>query len=276
MLDLGLVDPRWGLSAADERSNDSYANLGEHATEAMAVYAAMVDRLDQSIGRVLDKVRGLGKEENTLVIFLTDNGGCAEEIHNTPQLAPGPLETYQTIGAAWANASNTPFRLFKDFDHEGGIATPFIASWPAAIKRGGRIVDDVVGHMIDFMPTFVELAGADYPTSYDDHDVLPAEGRSLASAFRDEDAPSTERELYWLNGGGRAMRQGKWKIVTEGPQRVQSGIPIQGGRDAWELYDMEADRCELYNLAGRYPDRVKAMSEMWDVWRERCLADTEA
>jgi arylsulfatase len=275
LLELGLIDTRWGLSAADERSNDSYANLGEHATEAMAVYAAMVDRLDQSIGRVLDKVRDLGKEENTLVLFLSDNGGCAEEIHNTPHLPPGAVDSYQTVGSAWANASNTPFRLFKDFDHEGGIATPFIVSWPAAIQNGGRIVNDV-GHLIDFMPTFAELAGVDVPSTFADRSILPPEGRSLATVFRNEAAPEVERELYWIIGGARAMRQGKWKIVTEGPERVQAGIPIPPGHEAWELYDVEADRCELYNLAGRYPDRVKTMSEMWDAWRERCFAETKS
>ena len=273
LLELGLIDPRWGLSPADHRSNDSYANLGEHGTEAMAVYAAMVDRLDQNIGRVLDKLRDLGKEENTLVIFLTDNGGCAEEIHNTPHLPPGGLDSYQTVGAAWANASNTPFRLFKDFDHEGGIATPFIVSWPAGIERPGRILHDEVGHLIDFMPTFVDLANATYPTTYQDREVLPMEGRSFGHLLRGETSIDQERELYWIIGGARAVRKGKWKLVTEGPERVQAGIPIPPGKDTWELYDMEADRCELYDLAGRYPERVRDMSAMWEAWRKRCLAD---
>ena len=115
LLDLGLIDSRWGISGADARSEGSYMDLGPFADEAMAVYAAMVDRMDQGIGRVLDKIRELGEEENTLVLFLSDNGGCAEEIHHTPGVAPGPVDSYHTVGAAWANASNTPFRLFKIF-----------------------------------------------------------------------------------------------------------------------------------------------------------------
>ena len=272
LLELGLIDSRWGLPAADERAELSYANLGEHAVEAMAVYAAMVDRLDQSIGRVLDKIRDLGKEENTLVLFLSDNGGCAEEIHNTPHLPPGAVDSYQTVGAAWANASNTPFRLFKDFDHEGGVATPLIASWPEKMK-GGQIIKDI-GHVIDLLPTCADLAGIEVPSSYGNREVLPPEGQSLAAIFREENFTAEDREIYWKIGGARAMREGKWKIVTEGPKRNQAGIPIQAGKEAWELYDMEADRCELYDLAGRYPDRVESMSRKWDTWYARCLADT--
>ncbi len=274
LLDLGLIDPRWGLPAADERSDASYANLGEHAVEAMAVYAAMVDRLDQSIGRVLDKIRDMGKEENTLVLFLSDNGGCAEEIHNTPHLPPGTVDSYQTIGAAWANASNTPFRLFKDFDHEGGIATPLIASWPARMK-GSRIIHDI-GHLIDFLPTFAELAGIEIPSRHEGRNLLPPEGRSLVPLLKDETTAAEDRELYWIIGGARAMRKGKWKIVTEGPERVQAGIPVPGGHESWELYDMESDRCELYDLANRHPEQVESMSKSWDAWHARCLADTGA
>ncbi|MDA0790579.1 MAG: arylsulfatase [Proteobacteria bacterium] len=272
LLELGLIDSRWGLPAADERSESSYANLGEHAVETMAVYAAMVDRLDQSIGRVLGKIRDLGQEDNTLVLFLSDNGGCAEEIHNTPHLPPGTIDSYQTVGAAWANASNTPFRLFKDFDHEGGIATPLIASWPAVIKGGGLVHD--VGHILDFLPTFAELAGVEVPSEYEGRGVLAPEGRSLAPVLRQKGSVGGDRELYWMIGGARAMRQGKWKIVTQGPERIQAGIPIQAGHEAWELYDMEADRCELYNLAHRHPERVESMSASWDAWYTRCLADT--
>lgn len=235
----------------------------------------MVDRMDRGIGQVLDKIRALGKEDNTLVLFLSDNGGCAEEIHNTPDVPPGSVNSYQTVGAAWANASNTPFRLFKDFDHEGGISTPLIASWPAVMHNGGGIVHDV-GHAMDFMPTFSELAGVDYPTTYEGRDVLPFEGCSFAKILRGEKNESEDRTLFWRIGGARAVRQGKWKLATQGPERVQAGIPIPAGHAAWELYDMEADRCELYNLAGRYPNRVETMSRLWDEWEARCLAQTKA
>ncbi|MEL7187731.1 MAG: sulfatase-like hydrolase/transferase, partial [Pseudomonadota bacterium] len=274
LLELGLVDPEWGLPPPDERSAASYDNLGEHATEAMAVYAAMVDRMDQSIGRVLDKIRELGKEDNTLVLFFSDNGGCAEEIHNTPHLPPGGIDSYQTVGAAWANASNTPFRLFKDFDHEGGIATPLIASWPA-VMQGGQVVHSV-GHVMDLLPTFAELAGIELPAKFGDRDLLPLEGQSLAPVFREEEVAADERKLYWMIGGAKAMRKGKWKIVTQGPERTQAGIAIPAGHDAWELYDMQADRCELHDLADQYPQRVVSMAESWNAWYARCLADTGA
>ena len=273
LLDLGLIDPRWGLSAVDERSDASYKNLGKYANEAMAVYAAMVDRVDQSVGRVMDKIHELGKENNTLVLFLSDNGGCTEEIHNTPHVPPGPVNSYQTVGAAWANASNTPFRLFKDFDHEGGISTPLIAHWPAAIQNGGCIVHDV-GHIIDFMPTFAELAGIDYPTIYQERNVLPPEGQSLAPILRSQTPQTEERTLFWQIGGCRAVRQGKWKLVTQGPERIQAGIPVPSGHEAWELYHIGIDRCELYNLAGRHPDRVNTMAEMWNNWQVRCTTQT--
>ena len=131
-----------------------------------------------------------------------------------------------------------------------------------------------VGHLVDFMPTFAELAGVDVPATFQGRDVLPAEGQSLAGLLGEEATTPVSRELYWIIGGARAMRQGKWKLVTEGPERVQAGIPVPAGHEAWGLYDMEADRCELYNLADRHPDRVRTMSSMWEAWRERTLADT--
>ena len=274
MLEQGLIDPRWGLSKSDERSDQSYADLAPHSNEAMAVYAAMVDRMDQGIGKVVDKIHELGKEDNTLILFLSDNGGCAEEIHRTPNKPPGTVDTYQTVGAAWANASNTPFRLFKDFDHEGGIATPMIASWPAQIAKKGSISNHL-GHIMDFMPTFAELAGIEYPTAYNEREVLPTEGQSFAHILKGELNQDKKRTLFWKIGGARAVRQDNWKLVTQGEQRVQAGIPIPAGHDAWELYDMETDRCELYNLAGRYPERVETMSKLWLEWDAQCLAQAK-
>ena len=272
LLELGLIDLRWGLPAADERANLSYENLGDHAVETMAVYAAMVDRLDQAIGRILDKLSELNKKENTLVLFLSDNGGCAEEIHCSPDIPPGTIDSYQTVGAAWANVSNTPFRLFKDFDHEGGISTPLIASWPARIKKAELVHN--VAHIIDFMPTFAELADIDVPTEYNDRPLLPLTGKSLVPLFDGQDLDVSDRELFWLIGGAKAMRKGSWKIVTQGPKRIQAGIPIEEGYKAWELYDMQNDRCELHNLASRYPEKVESMANSWEKWHKNCLRDT--
>ena len=269
MLELGVVEPHWGLSAADLRvpvwrdaEDQDYWDL------TMAVYAAMIDRMDQGIGRVLDKLREIGEEENTLVLFLSDNGGCAECIHNTPDVPPGPVDSYHTVDASWANVSNTPFRLFKRFDHEGGIATPLVARWPRVIREGGRLTP-AVGHIIDFMPTFVELAQATYPQRFNDHDVLPMEGRSLAPVLRGESA-GEPRTLFWSVVGAEAVRDGKWKLVRQGPESARVGMRTPPGHEAWELYDMEADRCELYNLAGEQPDRVEELERRFDEWAARC------
>ncbi len=272
LLELGIINPSWGLPPADERAKRSYANLGNHAVETMAVYAAMVDRLDQGIGRVLSKLSELGKKENTLVLFLSDNGGCAEEIHCTPETPPGTVDSYRTVGAAWANASNTPWRLFKDFDHEGGISTPLIASWPARIKKPELIHD--VAHIIDFMPTFAEIANIELPSHYKGQSLLPITGKSLVPFFDGEKDQASQRELFWLIGGAKAMRKGKWKIVTQGPKRVQAGIQIEAGHHSWELYDMENDRCELHNLANRHPEIVEWMANRWEEWHTKCLQDT--
>ena len=272
LIELGIIDPSWGLPPADERAKLSYENLGDHAVEAMAVYAAMVDRLDQAVGRVIDKLSELGKKENTLVLFLSDNGGCAEEIHCSPEIPPGTVDSYRTVGAAWANASNTPWRLFKDFDHEGGISTPLIASWPARIKKA-ELINEVT-HIIDFMPTFAELANIELPSHYGGQKLLPTTGRSLVPLFDGKKDQVLDRELFWLIGGAKAMRKGKWKIVTQGPKRVQAGLQIEAGHHSWELYDMEHDRCELHNLANRYPEKVEWMAKRWEEWHMNCLHDT--
>jgi len=270
LLELGLVAPRWGLSAADERA-PAWGDVEDPDwwDLTMSVYAAMIDRMDQGIGRVLDRIRALGKQENTLVLFLSDNGACAQSIHNTPDVPPGPVHSYHTCDPAWANVSNTPFRLFKTFDHEGGISTPMIASWPRVIRNRG-VVNRSVGHVIDFMPTFVELAGAEYPERCNNRDVLPAEGVSFAPALRDPSWQAGERSLFWELRGAWAARQGKWKIVKQGPERTHIGMQVPKGCDAWELYDVEADRCELRNLAAQHPDKVRELAREFGNWRQRC------
>jgi arylsulfatase len=196
-----------------------------------------------------------------LVIFLSDNGGCGEHIDNTPHLPPGTVDTYATVDAPWANASNTPFRRFKAFDHEGGISTPLVMRWPRMIRDGGMLCRQV-GHVIDFMPTFVELAGADYPSERNGHPVAPMEGISLLPTL-DGELP-TDRTLFWEFQGCRAARQGKWKIVCQGNARSHVNVNVASGHEHWELYDMDADRCELCDLGGKHPDIVKRLSSMWE------------
>lgn len=218
----------------------------------MALYAAQVDRVDQSVGRLLRAMERMGELENTLMLVFSDNGACAEG----GRLGGGPasqLDTREgywlTYGGSWANASNTPFRLYKHWVHEGGIASPTIVHWPAGIEANGAIVPQL-GHLIDLMPTFCELAGATYPGE------APAmEGVSLVPAIRSAEAFSRP-PVFWEHEGNRAMRDGDWKLVARHNQ-------------PWELYDLGRDRTETTNLAEKEPDRLARMIATYDQWAER-------
>jgi len=260
LIEKGLIDKRWAMSPRDEGVPKWNDVQDKDAWDLnMAVYAAMIDRMDQNIGRILAKIRERGEQDNTLVLFLSDNGGCAGKANYTPDIPPGPVESYRSVDPPWANASNTPFRKFKVWDHEGGISTPLIAYWPNVIKRGGQITYQV-GHIIDIMATFVDIAGAEYPSSFNDREVLPAEGKSLLPILQGKRREEHEG-LFWQinkNGGGRAVRTDKWKLVKVDPNKP------------WELYDMEADRTELNNLADKYPDKSRELSRLYDAWVKRC------
>ncbi|NLP12807.1 arylsulfatase [bacterium] len=229
----------------------------------MAVYAAMIDRMDQNIGRVLQKIRQLGKEENTLVLFLSDNGGCAEDVNHTPGIAPGPMESYCSVDKPWANASNTPFRKYKSTDHEGGICTPFIAAWPGVIQQQGKICN-AVAHLIDVLPTLAEISGAQYPAEYNGRTVLPMEGASLVPIFQGL-KQKKERTLFWRThrDSHRAVRRGAWKLVSADPEAP------------WQLYDLKHDRFETRDLSFAHPDRVKEMAELYAVWERKVGLDRE-
>jgi len=268
LVEMGLIEERWGLSPRDSRSIP-WEDVEDKDAEdlKMAVYAAMIDRMDQGIGRVMDKLRELGKLDDTLVVFLSDNGGCGERLNATPEVAPGPVNSYCSIGPQWANASNTPFRRFKVFDHEGGISTPFIVSWPRAVSAGG--ICHELGHVIDIMPTLLEASGGEYPVEFGGHAVPPMEGRSLLPAARGESQPP-RGPLFWEFHDCRAARLGQWKIVTEGPPRRHVGVDIESPPEGWELYDMQSDRCELNNLASQHPDKVRELDALWQDWCRRC------
>jgi len=247
MIELGIVDAKWPITPRD-RTAPSWeeAKDKDDLDLRMAVYAAQIDRMDQNIGRILAKLREIGAEENTLVLFLSDNGGCAEEIHRgKPGAVVGTKESYESYGLPWANASNTPFRLFKHWVHEGGISTPLIASWPGVIQKGG--ITHEPGHLIDMMATCVDLAKADYPK-----DKTPLEGLSLAPLLRTGKWPGHDA-IFWEHEGNRAIRQGKWKLVAR-------------HKGEWELYDLEADRTEMKNLADANPERVKELAAKHDAW----------
>ena len=274
LLDMGLVDARWGVSDRDE-INPAWeeAEDKERWDRKMAVYAAMVECMDRGIGRVMDKIRELGKEENTLVLFLSDNGGCGEHFDNSPDKDPGSVDTYTTVDAPWANASNTPFRKYKVFDHEGGISTPLIAYWPQVVKPG--TITHQIGHIIDFLPTFADLAGTKYPSQYNGQPVLPPDGKSLVPVLQGEKRVEHE-VLYWELRGCRAVRKGRWKAVSQGPARWHHGHAIPSGREGWELYNIESDRCELQDVAATHPDIVKELDTLWHKWRESCKKERAA
>jgi arylsulfatase len=249
MIGMGLVEERWGISP-------TVGDWGraDHDDEdlKMAVYAAMVDRMDQGIGKVLEAVRRAGREENTLVMFLSDNGACAERIHKGPA-PPGPVDGYHTVDRNWANVSNTPYRKYKSSDWGGGIGGPLVVSWPRAIAKPGSITNEMT-HFIDIMPTVCDAAGARHPAETDPRYLGP-DGRSLVPVFRGE-AREGHGHLCWTYGRCRAVRAGKWKMV--------------GGGKKFELYDMEADRCELNDLAKRHPEKVKELERVWQAWSEDC------
>ncbi len=290
MLEMGLIEERWALSTRDPDSLPWEEIEQKDAWDLkMAVYAAMVDRVDQNVGRLLAKVRELGVEENTVVLFLSDNGASDEDRNSTPDIPPGPVESYRTMELPWANLSNAPFRKFKRWNHEGGIATPLIAYWPRVIENRGEITHQI-GHVIDVMATCADIAGAEWPFSYNGREVLPLEGKSLLPIFRGEQREG-HRALYWNQAGQesntptlwRAVRMGKWKLVSPdhwtdynpwrpGGEAKSADKPQPDPKTIWELYDMEADRTEVNDLGDQYPDRVKEMAELYDAWQRHCAA----
>jgi arylsulfatase len=292
MKQLGLLDPRWQVSP---QAGD-WSRVENKAWEirCMEVYAAMLDCMDQGIGRLIEAPKKNGQFENTLILYLQDNGGCAEGMGRRPggvaradrptlpPLAtdylqpdmipkqtrdgypvrqgvgamPGPADTYIGYGQAWANVSNTPFREYKHWSHEGGISTPLIAHWPAGIPRSRHNrLEAQPAHLIDLMATCVELAGARYPQEFNGQKIQPMEGVSLVPAFAGRPL-NRPQPLFWEHEGNRAIRVGDWKLVTKHP-------------GDWELYDLAADRTEMNNLAARQPERVQQMAALWEAWAKR-------
>jgi len=256
-------NPAWNSLDADRRAD---------LARRMAIFAAAIECMDRNIGRVIDDLKQHGQLENTLVLFLSDNGACAEwdpfgfdgssgpknVLHKGEELERmGGPTTYHSYGSGWANAGNTPFRLYKHYCHEGGISTPFIVHWPKGFTAKNQFRNQV-GHIIDLMPTCAEIAGAIYPKERAGVKVTPMEGKSLLPAFADK--PFDRGALYWEHEGNKAMREGNWKLVS------------RSGKE-WELYDMANDRVEMTNLSSAMPDKVKEMGEKWRAWAKRCNVD---
>ncbi|MDQ8199580.1 arylsulfatase [Pelagicoccus enzymogenes] len=256
-VEMGLVDPEttpftqepkpgaWETLSGDERAKEA---------QRMEIYAAMLDRVDQNIGRLVDKLQAHGRLENTIIMFASDNGGCAEGtgavVFSEDPNDAGTLASYDTVGENWAIVQNTPFRFYKNYSHEGGICTPFIVSWPDGIKEKGAM-NDQVSHFIDIMPTLVEIGETTYPKSYYGEKIVPMQGVSLLPAFSGGKVARPE-PLFWQWKQGGAVRLGDMKAVKWGPQ--------------WELYDLSKDRNETENLAASHADELSGLVARWEQW----------
>jgi arylsulfatase len=220
----------------------------------MAIHAAMIDRMDREIGRVLEQVKAMGAWDNTVIFFASDNGASAEQIirgdQHDPQAPPGSGRTFLCLGPGWSTAANAPFRLHKSWVHEGGIATPLIVHWPAGIKARGELRHDA-GHVIDFVPTLLDLAGGQWTPAWQGVTAPPLPGRSLAPAFA-RDGVVKHDFLFFNHENNHALRVGDWKLVA-----------TRDNTNDWSLYDLRQDRREMLDLAPHNPERVKQMSEQW-------------
>jgi arylsulfatase len=292
MIELGVIDPDATENFPIEQAAKETA-FWEWDKRNMEVYAAMVDNMDQGIGRIVEALKETGELENTLICFFQDNGGCAEQYGrrkvgqpraDSPPLGPlpadylqpnmqpkqtrdgypvrtgkgvmaGPADTYIAYGRAWATVSNTPFREYKHYTHEGGISTPLIAHWPNGIERRGEL-DPTPGHLIDLMATAVDLSDAEYPTTFHGgQPIKPMEGVSLVPTFSGK---TVQRDaLYWEHEGNRAIRVGDYKLVAK------------GAKGDWELYDLSTDRSEQHDLADQKPELVNELQAKWLAYAKR-------
>ena len=291
MQKLGLIDTNAELSPSAE--DWATTEHKEWNARCMEVYAAMIDCMDQGIGRIVAQLKKAGQFDNTLIFFLQDNGGCAENmgrmanrpespkplkpfgpddlqphiwppmqtrdgrwVRQGPDVMPGPADTYVAYGRGWANVSNTPFREYKHWVHEGGISTPLIVHWPAGIpkSRDGKL-ERQPGHLIDIMATCVDVGGAKYPSELAGEKIKPMQGTSLQPAFKGKSL-KREQPICWEHEGNRAIRDGKWKLVAKENQ-------------PWELYDISSDRSELHDLSANNSKKAAELAAKWDAWAAR-------
>lgn len=288
---LGLIDPKQPMAPGED-----WDKVKDKKWEAagMEVYAAMVDRMDQGVGKLVAELKRTGQFDNTLILFLQDNGGCAElqgrtgnanhpnidrpekptfpvmkpeefitagsvpkqtrdgfPVRMGPKVMPGPADTYVAYGKGWATVSNTPFREYKHWVHEGGISTPLVAHWPKGISAKGELRAQP-GHLIDIAATCVDLGGATYPKG-----APPLEGKSLRAAF---DNKPLDRDLFWEHEGNRAVRAGEWKLVAKHAK-------------PWELYDIGKDRVEATDLAAKQPEKVKELAAKYEAYAKRAKVE---
>ncbi|MFP5079337.1 arylsulfatase [Pedobacter sp. JCM 36344] len=275
MAKLGLIDTATTKLSDRNPADRLWANNPNQEFDArtMAVHAAMIDRMDQGIGKMMKTLEQTGQIDNTIVIFLSDNGASAEmsdgygpgfdrpdqtragapvSYTRYKNVMPGGENSFFSIGPNWANVANTPYKLWKYQSLEGGIHTPMIVSWPKGIKNKGSRTDEI-GHVMDFMATCIDVAGAKYPKEFNGNDITPLEGRSLAPVFQGK-VLTGERPLFNEHEGSKYVRYQNWKLVVAGPDR------------SWRLFDMKNDKAEMKNLAAQYPEKVAKLTKMWDEW----------
>lgn len=298
----GIISPTWECSPRDELSppwEDVPLNKQEWEDARMATYAAQVTSMDRGIGRILEALRATGFYENTVIFFLSDNGGAAEylkengeegnwpefyggltrdgqqiQVGNLPDLKPGGESTFMSYDLSWANVSNAPFRLFKSFVHEGGISTPFVVHWPAIMHptKQSECIQNKDPHVVtsgrichspwvlmDIVATCCDIAGV--PVDSD-----KTEGESFLPILYGKEDATRKDAIFWEHQGNRAVREGKWKLVY---RRCDSDATNEDDVHCWELYNMEEDRTELHNLASQNQERVRRMAVLWVEWASR-------
>jgi arylsulfatase len=277
MKKLGVLSP--GAKAGMAPRNEPNAKWEDDPTRewdarAMAVHAAMIDRMDQGVGRIVARLRDRKMLDNTLILVLSDNGASPETIGDPgfdrpsqtrdgrkiayppdKTVMPGPETTFFGFGPQWANVSNTPLRLWKAEMFEGGISTPLVVHWPGGLKTKTGGITHGVGHVMDVMATCLDVAGATYPREFEGRMITPMEGQSLAPLLRGE-AWQEHKNIGWEHIGARALRKGDWKIVSR-------------RKGDWALYDLAKDRAESHDLSAEEPERLKSMSELWERWAKR-------
>ena len=272
---MGLVPKDTPLPSRDQKGTAwADAQNKEWEQRRMEVYAAMIDSVDQGVGKLVKQLKQAGRFENTLFLVLSDNGASAEtysadqtgrflnaqmrdggamRVGSLPTIMPGAEDTWQSVGPNWAFLSSTPFRMYKSFEHQGGHAVPLIMHWPGVIENGGRISDELC-HVIDFLPTVLDAAGVPYPETFDGRTIDSAAGKTVLPILKDKPRAGHDR-LFWGAINGKAIRQGSWKLV-------------RAHQNPWELYNMDEDRTELNDLAEQYPEKVLQLNREWETWRD--------
>lgn len=265
-IEMGLVDAKWPLTPRPPESPSWESRAPERRErfdQIMAVYAAMIDRIDFAMGTLVEGLRKRGALDNTLILFLSDNGGNAEGGPPGVTQGEGPIGSPRSrvlLGMNWATLANTPFRRYKHFTHEGGISAPLIAHWPTGIPRERHgALEKQPAHLIDIMATAVDLSGAQYPQEFEGHAIEPMQGVSLRPAFAGESLARQE-PIFWEHEGNKAVRDGKWKLVMR-------------HRQPWQLFDMEADRTEQHDLIDEQPELAEKLKAAWQAWAKRAYVD---